>query len=432
MTTELPSDRLNLHHVELILFWSLLIGKFTLFFSRLGVMFGYDDAEHLHAMTLISWLHPFFDLRSFYYASHPPLGFLLAKTVSTLTYVSPLIGVQIVSFIASIAAFLFLRETLIVLKLMDRPAAVAFLYIAAALPLQSYMQAGVNLDVIIFAFACAILYVSVRMAHSIDQHVFSPHVRLLGLLIAAACLTKESGFLLLPIPFIVVLVLQRERFWLMVRRSLAMALLASVLVVPYYVVNYVIPEGTFFYMAAGNTAWVEDMRLATAERDRDFSAFVLSFVQSHNNGLEPRLLRTWRGVWRMEDRQPQSPAAAGIISFYLIFSPLLVFLGAIFFVRRFRWNDAWSAFGVILLLIFSLELLFLLCFVFRYPLDGYFHNKMIYIAPASLGIAYLLSALWELPAIAFVRRPVARFQTEVILFSLLFVYLVANAVIPVF
>ena len=396
---------------------------------RFNVSYGYDVGGHLQAMNTISWLHPFFDLHEFYYATHPPLGYLLANTLLPLG-ITPVAAAQTVAFIASIAILLFLRGTLARLKLLKHPGAIAFLYITCNLPLQSYMMVAVNLDVIVFAWACVVLYETVRLDRMEGKRLLCIHTVLAGLFLAAGCLTKVSGFVALAIPPLYALV-GRTSLLLHAKRFAVMLSVAAALVFPYYYVNYYVPEKTFFFNNTGNTAFVHEDQEAIKQRDADPKAFVQSLILPYENN-EGRLLRTWHSLWRGEDRPPQSEIAERFILFYFGIMPWLVLLGLGLFVFRFQSQSPWHRFGFFLLLFSLLELLFLVTLIVQHPVPGYFLNKGIYIAPASLGFGFLLSMVMDLPNMLPERAIVLRKAMILIFVVSIFLFVVANNVVPVY
>jgi hypothetical protein len=416
--------------IELFLLFAAIVGKIVLFKSRYNVDFGYDAGGHLEAMSVVSWLHPFFDLRSFFYATHPPLGFLLANTASALTFTPPLVGAQIVSFISSLAILFFLRGTLKRLGILAQPSAIAFLYLVNGLPLMVYMQAGVNLDIIIFAFVCVMLYLSTFLVYAEHKKVLCRATIFAGLIAAAACLTKVSGFLLFAILPLYALAV-RKNLLVQVKRFFVIAGIAMSLVFPYYFVNYYIPEKTFFFGNAGETAFIHDYNVSKERQKEDYFAFARSFVSKYPHG-EARLRRTWRSLWQAEDRYPQSDLALRIFLVYQVLMTLLAIAGLVVYLFKSTLRSKWYAFGNVLLVFMLLQVLFTIVLITLYPMDGYSFNKGIYIAPAALGVCFLLSLLLEIPEMLPRRFLRIAGSLQMLCIVLVAAFLFANNVIPVY
>ena len=416
--------------IELFLLLTAVVSKIVLFKSRYNVDFGYDVGGHLEAMAAVSWLHPFFDLRSFFYATHPPLGFLLANTASALTFTPPLVGAQIVSLLSSLAILFFLRGTLKRLGLLRQPSAIAFLYLVNGLPLMVYMQAGVNLDIIIFAFVCVMLYLSTFLVYAEHKKVLCRATIFAGLIAAAACLTKVSGFLLFAILPLYALAV-RKNLLVQVKRFFVIAGIAMSLVFPYYFVNYYIPEKTFFFGNAGETAFIHDYNVSKERQKEDYFAFARSFVSKYPHG-EARLRRTWRSLWQAEDRYPQSDLAFRIFLIYLKIMPFLTIAGLILFHFKCTLKSKWYSFGAVIMGFTLLEVLFAIVLITMYPMDGFAFNKGIYYAPMLLGVCFLLSLLLEIPEM--LPRRFLRLTSSLQMIGIAFVaaFLFANNVLPVY
>ncbi|TSC80600.1 MAG: hypothetical protein G01um101425_254 [Candidatus Peregrinibacteria bacterium Gr01-1014_25] len=415
-------------NIELCLLFVTVFAKTILFVSRLDVPWGYDVPSYFQAMAAVDWLHPFFDLRAFYYAMHPPLAFLLADTVAWITGSSPLEAVQTVSFIASLEILFLLRATLGRLHLLDHPCAIAFLYVTCNLPLQSYLLVGVNMDVLVFVWACAALYQVVTLVQADHRRVVCASSLLGGYFLAAGCLTKFSGIVSLAIPFLYAITAGKN-VALNIKRGLVMVAVAMTLVMPYYFVNYYIPEGTFFYTSAG-TMLLHESQPSIAERNADPLGFIVSFV--HVPKHEGRLVRTWWGLWRGEGHAPQSPAAQSFSNVYLALMPWLVLMGIAIYLLRRRPRDEWHFFSRFIVRFSLLQLLFLIAVITKYPVPGLGHHKVIYIAAASMGIGVFLSMWMYLPQMLRNLSAASREKLTLALFALIFLFVIANNVIPVY
>jgi hypothetical protein len=416
--------------IEAAFLLTALVVNTLLFLSRVGIPEGYDFEGHLHAMQSISWGDPFFSLRSHYYACHPPLGFLLARGVTAITSAPPLVAAQIVSFLSSIATLLLLRATLRRLDLLAQPAAVAFLYLTAGLPIQNYLAVTLNLDVIVFAWGAAMLWIMSHLAYSESRRVIGVWTILAGFVGGAAVMTKVSGLLVLAIPALYVAVVRRN-ILLQARRIALMLVIAVSCALPYYTINYYVPEGTFLFSNAGTVLWVGQTDEARAIRDADPGAFARSLVRPYGE-QDARLARTWRSFWGMEDREPQPGRAAAIVDAYLVVMPWLVGVGLLLFILRRGTGGRWRDLGTVVLGYSVLQVLFIVAYIAAYPIDGFFANKGIYIAPASLGIGLLLSAWMETPGLIPARHPRARRWAMIALTLLVALFLVANNLLPVY
>lgn len=416
--------------IELLMLINAVIAKFSLFYSRYNVDFGYDVGGHLQAMGSVSWLHPFFELRAFYYAAHPPLGFLLANTASAITGTPPIVGAQIVSILSSLAILFFLRATLKRLGLLHQPSAIAFLYLVTGLPLVTFMQIGVNLDIIIFALVCVMLYFSTILAYTESKSVLGWVTVCAGLTAAAACLTKESGFLLFAIPTLCFCFV-RTNLLLQMKRFLVIVGVASSLVFPYYFVNYYIPEKTFFFGNAGQTAFVDGYNITKTRQKEDYFAFAKSLISAYPQG-EARLASTWRSFWQAEGLYPKSELAFPIIKFYLMITPFLILSGLLIFVRKYSPGSKWHSFGMVLVGFSLLQILFTVVLITMYPIDGFAFNKGIYIAPAALGICFFLSLLAEIPDLLFRRSPQLCGLLQICCIVAVTVFFIVNHAVPVY
>ncbi len=416
--------------IERFFFVVALLSKYALFFLRLGVEFGYDVDGHFQAMKSVSWLHPFFDLRSFYYALHPALGFLMTNTIGLLLHKPPLISAQIISFLSAITILWFLRRTLQLLGVLDRPGAIGFLYLVCGSPLFSYLQVAVNLDVIVFAFASIALYASARLLSVEHRRVLCWPVFVIGIAAGCAVLVKQSGLLVLSLPFLFAIVRGKD-VWLQVKRLLMISGVFVVMIFPYYLVNYYLPEGTFLFNSAGTFDYVGEYRAGIAKRDADFGKYLGSFFLGHG-GNEARLLPTWRALWQAEDFDPQSDTAATYISFYESIMPWLLLCGFLLFLVGLPRNHEWFNFGVVCIGFSLLQVLSLMLFMMLYPIDGYFSNKGIYIASASLGIFFFISLLIEFSQLLPARWLSIRWYWQFAFLSLVLMFLVINTLGPVY
>ncbi len=396
---------------EEILCVLLLAARTIDFLRRFGESIGFDAGHHLEVVNAISWDKPFLGVRDLFYGYHPPLGFLLVRTVQWFGF-DEVRSAQILAFIASILAFVILRATLRRLKLLEFPAAVAFLYLGAALPIQFYLQMSINLDVLILALASMVLYVSVR--------IFTETARtwpariggwtLLAVLLAAGMMIKYSGLFLFLIPLVVALTLparipgSRSRVCLSACMACA---IGALLVFPYYYNRYYATERTPFPM---NVEWImtDELRDHRDNRDRDPLHYALQIVSpspvhvtagiTERDYQMPRLLDSWRDFWIRERTffGTASPVAKTIGIFSLFIATLLCPHGLCVFLGYPKRPVAWRRLGWISLSLGTLYVAGLAHHLWNFPSFG--PSKGIYVAPVTWLVAYLLAeSLTALP-----------------------------------
>lgn len=254
----------------------------------------------------LSWLSPDLPLGQYFYAYHPPLGFLLAKCFTWVGF-SPLMSVQLLNAAASLGTFFILRATLGRCGLLARPAAVFFLYFGASLPIQLFLASSINLDVLTAGCAALTLYLSVRLCwdETLDRQARLTFATAIAVVIAASMLIKFSGLLLVTIPVLTALAHPKTSFRL-VSVAGAAALVGLLLVSPYYVSRYYQQTGRFFPTNLEIFAQSE-IAAARAARDSDRLSFFLNMVApspvhgSANTVLRDRdtmrLADVWQDVW---------------------------------------------------------------------------------------------------------------------------------------
>jgi len=377
----------------LILF---LFGKMAALLLRWGEAIGWDSGVHLEMVQRWSFTDPLLPIREHFYAYHPPLAFYLPKLLVSFG-LDPVLSVQFISTLASIAAFLFLRATLRHLKLLEQPQGIAFLYLASALPLQVHMGTSINMDVLILAAASAVLYYTIRGVR-------------LGLITALVfgLFTKFTAVLLLPVPFFVALT-RPDRWRNILPKAVFPVFIAIALVFPYYYGRYERAEGT---LLPHNIDFFQTEELARdrAIRDQDRTKFFREFFWGTSASTAPieardqstmRFLNTWRDLWaghRLNLYQT-FPSLAFSRLYAAIAWPLLV-VGLIRFFREKR--TVWWRLGVILLTTSLLQLLFIIVHSTLYVHPIGIPNKAIYIPLIVWGVGYLLSVAlpfsWEVIA----------------------------------
>ncbi len=401
-----------------------LFSRFLLLLKRFGMSIGFDNDEHLEMVNMWEWSDWFLSIDRAFYAYHPPLGFLLAKTLA-MTGISQVLSVQLLSFAASLVAFFFLRHLLKHVNLLHSPAGIVFLYVTSSIPLQLYLATSMNLDVFVLAGASAVLFFSVhalwRDASRIAlRPVLMPLI--IGGVIAVTMLFKFNGFLLIALPFLVALFITRKR-WIprkLVTTTLAAAV-AMLVVYPYYNARYVSLTGQMF--PSNNIMFhATELDEARALRDMDPLAWLgKMFIPSpmhtygylHRDTQHPRLRDTWKDFWISDEWlnfQPnltpdrptyrQSWASMSVSDWYLTIAPLLMIYGIVLLLRK-KIDLLWRRLGYVLLGFALLQILSMISFVYDQPLAWAIPTKGIYIAPVVWGIGFLLSTpvmhAWKSP-----------------------------------
>jgi hypothetical protein len=393
------------------LLWTFLAGRLWLFVSRVGEALGFDADKHLEMVRLLTWSHQSADLHAIFYGYHPPIAFLFARIPMTFG-LSDLASVHIVSALSSLVAFFFMRATLHHLRLLGDPLAVAFLYIAASLPMQIFLASSINMESILLAEASATLYCSVRAFWDPDPD--APHRRTfaVGIVasIALAMLTKFNGLLFVAIPLLAAWVRGGRGRTRRVSAAAALGSLAILLVFPYYLTRYYIPEGTFF-PSNTNTFDADPQRDARERRDDNPAGFftsLFSATEAHRTSPEPRDLETlrlsdtWKDFWVRDlwlGVAPEPSRTISIVEYTL--APFLLLVGAAVFLRTARRKTPWLQLGAVFAGIGLLHLAALIAYAYQNPWAGSVTAKGIYIAPLAWLIGYLLAHALPLRRFAF-------------------------------
>lgn len=412
---------------ELLLLGLFILGRLYVFWLRKGESFGYDWGSHVDMLHKFTWTVPDTAIRGSFYGYHPPLGFLLARSVMLLLGTSEIVSVQIVSMIASFVGFFFLRATLQRIGALQHAAGVAFLYIACSIPLQIQIAMSINLDVLLLALSAVALYFSVGLlwenhafhahtgaqwhlplVHHLDHthrrdRLFERFIFAFGLLatIGVAPFIKFSGVLLFAIPAFVALARPPSVGWLRTAVLGAMTTcLALSMAFPYYYIRYYSNEGTFF---PSNTAFLNQggHEQAVAARDADTARWALQLflptpVHASRGFTEKdytvvRLSDTWRDFWVRDGYVgPTTETAKRIGIFYLANIPWLLAIGVITFARRMRKREPWMRLGWVLLAYGLLQLTALINYIYQNPMAGWGPSKALYITPVMWAIAFLL------------------------------------------
>lgn len=405
----------------------LLVGsRIWVTLLRWGEAIGFDPHHHLEMLSVWRWWGLSPPLFETFYAYHPPLSFLLARSVHLFGF-DPVASVQIVSLAASLVAFFALRSALQHLGLLSHPVPLCFLYLTSSLPIQVYLATSINIDVLLLALASVVLCFSLQLYWEGEP---APWVGkrsewwarrlIIVMALCSAILTKFSGILLLALPLLVALTAPRRAggalpvavtpwrtpaLWQRCGSALAMAAVAIVIVSPHYMHRYYRTAETFF---PGNADVFEGVhqREAREARDRSLPDFFLGMflppkaaAESHEfrDMSVPRLLETWRDLWRRDVwLGVQPPLSQVVTGVYLRITPYLLLIGVgVLLLRRPR-DVVWRRLGLVLLLFSVLLLLALVKYTYDFPWGGAVLMKGIYVAPIAWLVGYLLVGVLEL------------------------------------
>ena len=412
---------------ERILLVTLLIGRFSLLLRRMGTVIGFDPGAHTHMLEILSWAHPDSDIHGSFYGYHPPLGFLIPHTIQILFGLSAENSVVWTSFLAALATFFLLRETLRHCNLLRRPSGIAFLYIVSSIPIQISALTSINLDGIVLAMATAVLCASVHIfwpdtvfedAHQPERplplhfgmqdpivqsqmHNYAIAIIALCTALAGAALTKFSGVLLLAIPvFVSWAQPYGHGWWKRCTVGAAGCALAIAIVFPYYHTRYYMQEGRYFPL---NTEWdaggaVQD---AIAQREQDPGKFFTDLFSpspvhaaqgiTHPDDQTNRLADMWRDFWvRRISTGETTHSALRMGLLYMLLAPWLMLVGFILFLRNITRRNAWVRLGWVLLAFSLLQLAAMIHYIYRIPFAGWVPAKGLYVLPSIWGITYLI------------------------------------------
>ena len=424
-----------------------LLSRLWLFFVTRGVPVGWDTDAHLEMLTDLPWSDAMWDIHSHFYAYHPPLAFFLARCVLLLG-ANPVTSVQIVSALASLIGFFYLRASVRVLQMLNSWQGIGFLYVTSSLPVQIYLAHSINMDVLLYAEACAALFYSLQLFSA--QNAVASSARtvrtsvLLVLSLVLAMYTKYSGLLLLAIP-VLIAATSSTFFNCTVRRitgACALGVVVLVLAFPYYFGRQYTQSGHFFpsnmdFENYDKAALMNDR----SKRDENPVLFLTQFFGGSSEGSTRiqerdqavmRLENTWKDLWAGSKNNVQQSRSSLFLSVcYGAFAPLFLLVGLIALAyRRSRWTR-WESVGCALIAFSLLELVFLLFYSYQYPHVIGIPNKLIYISPALLGFGFLLAAWIPSTGIHF-PRSMKTMAGTVLGTALLAGIVLADALLPVY
>ncbi len=433
-------SRLRIEHVLLCAF---ILSRLVLLHQEWGVRIGWDVGSHLDMLNRWPWDEGAWDVRSSFYAYHPPLAFLFARALHLLGLPAAE-SVQTIGCLVSIAAFFFLRGTVSLLGKLRSPEGIAFVYVTSALPVQQYLAYSINMDVFVYAAACAVAYFSVLL-------VKRPSIGgMWGLAatLAVGMLIKSSSLLLFSLPAVLIPLLllplfRKRTMWRKaVRAMLAGALsvaLAIALVSPYYAGRYWLQEGALFVSNMDFQEYGSEglQRERKDVRDVDRGAFIrdlFSVRASELLALEDRdqgrvrLVNTWRDVWAGSRHNVQSSLFSSWLSHAYSFAAIALLVAGVVHLLVFFRGDDWDRFTVGMLFFGMLQMAALVAYAWKYPHPIGLPTKLIYIAPVLVPFGLLLTR-----AFAFVPALVrGRMAGVVSGAALLGAYLLLNGILPVY
>ncbi len=364
---------------------------------------GWDAGDHLEMLDHWPWEEEVWSVRSRFYAFHPPLGFFLGRVLVVLG-IHRDAAAQTVAAVAMLLAFFAIRFVLRRLGVLHSMRGLVMLYGGASLPVQIYLAHSINLDALLQAAAAGIIAVTIVLRERRSWW----GVAALTLLLAAAVLTKATGVALFAIPAVVLLCLEPEIRRMDLRRAVAIAVVpviaAIVLVAPYFLARYVVPEGRLFItnmdMEEYDLPLLQDDRAVLRERGN--MTLWKDLFWGVTPGSEPldmrdarsiRLANGWKDLWAANRANiPQAGLSFALSAFYAWVGTALLLLGALRCVRDAATASTWARMGRALGIIAALHGVMLLTFFARYPHPLGNPMKAIYVAPALLFLWYLLGA----------------------------------------
>jgi hypothetical protein len=398
--------------VEQILCAVFLLCHAWLFFAYMHDIRGWDLGEHLLMLHTITWSDPIpASVFATFYSYHPPAAFLLERSVWLLTGFSELLSAKICSILASFLAFFFLRGALKRLGVLFLPTGFITLYVASSLPVIIYLSHSVNLDVFVYCFGAAVLYLSV-LAFVSDKksslHIL--HLSFITLVLVLAALVKFNGFVLCILPWLVFIFLS-EHFTLRqyLRGSippLLCALVAVILVFPYYHFRYFQAEGTYF-PNNGVVYDAEKVQVGEALRDADKLGYLVDMftmppdydvrLTEHRDLSMNRMNDLWEDFWIRDVMiGKQGGFSKSLSVFYLQVGSIAVLIGLSLFLAHLLLGkkNKLLRIGCVFLVFSLIQLAAILANTYKNPCTDCYALKAGYIAPAAWGIAFLIASFF--------------------------------------
>lgn len=376
--------------------------KFSLFYRRLGILYGYDAGEFTRTVQAYDFSGSLPALDAFFTSYHPPVSFFMAKFISILTGSNVIIGSQVLSFFSLLCSFLLLRGILRRIGLLHTVHGIVFLYLSASVPLFVRLATNSTYDSLVFFLGVATLYVSTELfwnpkSFSLRKSECKKNLVLLFLILTIGLLTKYSCVLHLAIPFIVLMVRSKPTHVLQhcVVVSL-LCILAIGAVSPFYYHRYYKQTGDWMPMAMDWKIPKAGLSRIRAVRDKHKLAFTLHTLRmplTHFTAISPIADSLPQEVW-FEMWKPITPFQSGISKYmpdvYVhAFLPIFAFGFFLFFTRYRKRGNAVSDFGWILTVCAGIFLLSLLYFGYSYPIYQWLVFKAKYVPFVVLWITYL-------------------------------------------
>ncbi len=400
--------------LEYCFLFLFLVSRLWLFVAHKGEAIGWDVGVHLQMLSHWPWSPGMWDVQSEFYAYHPPVAFFLARVLHVMG-IDTVTSVQAVAATASVIGFFFLRKSLQYLQVLRTWQGLLFLYITSTLPIQIYLARSINMDVIVYAEACAVVYFSLRVffvkKFSLRKNHAIRNIALLILCLVLGLFTKYSGLLLLGIPCLLTLfsseslpsMLSKKVF----HRVLVACCICGVAVAmasPYYFQRYYRQTGQFFPTNMDLEKYDKNTAIAErAQRDKNPTEFLQQFfwrtspdatrIQDRDQKTV-RLLNTWKDIWSGNKHNvKQSGLSLALSNIYANLALVFLAFGYIYYVGQLsRWTP-WDRLGSALLIFSLVEIAFVILYTYRYPHAIGVPNKGIYIAPALLGFGYLITLM---------------------------------------
>ncbi len=440
--------------LEAYFLYLFLFSRLWIFIAHYGDAVGWDMQAHINRLAYWPWDYEAWDIRFYFYGFHPPVAFLLPKFLYFIG-LDVTVSIQIVSALASLIGFFCIRASLAYLGLLYSWAGLFFLYFTSSLPIQIYLARSINIDVIVYAQACAVLYLSLLLFYNRNTRILSRNAQfkyggVLLLCLIMAIMTKYSGLLLLTIPVLVVLVAPTQSGHVMSRGRFINLLIAAciglgavAIAFPYYHERYYKQTEQFFPTNMDLERYNKRF-VAAKERQEDweFLSFTRNLLASSSRNAPlmqdrdqntVRLFNSWRDLWSgSKHNVEQSEASLRLSILYADIAFWLIWAGIIYFYMDICNKSDWHRLGIVLILFGFMQLLALVAYTYRYPHPLGIPNKGIYIAPALLGFGYIICNMAAF--IGNIRAPKGLVGLVVCYISCaaLIAFILCNALMPVY
>lgn len=432
--------------LELGLLAGVIVLKLVLLARVWGQLQGFDAGLWLETFDVTRWFEPLPGVRALPASYHPPLSFLAARGLYRI-YPHPVEVSQIMSTLWMIGVMLALRSVVRRLGWLWTLPGLWLVYGTVSVPLLVWQAIETSYDPMSLCLFFVALAVSVRLYWSggagplatlRQPRALAGNV-VLGLVLAAGMLTKFSGLMALPLPFLVIFA--RRGLRALVRESVGPVLavaVAAVVISPIYVGRYYRTEGRFM---PSDMEWLRSDVLPAARKQRDQApvTFVLRnldftltpVIGSQVSARGSMTHSTWLQTWARDSelgRQP--PVSLGVSGVYIVVFAVLMLAGTVlFFVRGRRLPNEWRHLGWVL---FGVGLMWLsasVVFAWKYPMFDWQVYKAKHVTPYVLWVVF--AAVLPLAFRAF--RDKRRWQwLEPAAIVLLVAFIALNHLLPVY